>query len=135
LRNTRDISFLNWNAGDDACYLYQAQTSCIISGLDEGQYVGYCWAETYFDRENEMAESVQTYCRDARLPAGIRIDPFTGKDANFPTRDPRELFLTSLLYRLGMVHHEWKEVTDTLSESVKQYQEVWASFLRCRGRG
>jgi hypothetical protein len=131
LRKTEDVSFLNWNAGENPSFLYQAMSSCIISGPDEWRYVGYCWVDTYFDRSEDRVESVETYCEDARLPGGMRVDPFTGKEADFPQRDPRALFLASLLHRLGLVHKEWNQVTTTLSGSVEQSQEVGANSLSC----
>jgi hypothetical protein len=125
LRQSHDVSFLNWGPQDDPWFLYESQVSCIIAGFDEWCNFGWCWVDTYFD--GGKGESVERYYQDELKSGGkIRPDPFTRgtKDANMQMRDSRSFFLTVLLNRVQRVCQEWEKVVRILCASVREYDEV-----------
>jgi hypothetical protein len=136
LRKWEDVSFLDWDAQAEPCFLYEAQISCIISCVDQWRYTGYCWVDTYFDNKEDR-ESAQRYHDHAKMPTGVLLDPFTlgSKMANSPSSDPRLYFLTVLSRRLDQIAQEWERILVKLSRSIQRYREVRHSIhyfiLRC----
>lgn len=126
LRQSRDISFLNWKSSGTSSFLYEAQISCVVAGSDEWRWVAYCFVDTYFDATSEARETVQSYYDDSQGDEGMLADPFTFgvKDANDPIQNPREYFLEVLRIRLNQVKCEWEQVVAKVQESIREYVPV-----------
>ncbi|KAH8896231.1 hypothetical protein GQ53DRAFT_838468 [Thozetella sp. PMI_491] len=103
-------------------YLYEAQATCVITGTDHCRWVGYCFVETYFDKDEDK-ESVQSYHQDAI--DGMRLDPFTlGKnDANMPIKTPRDYFVRVFEVRASQVKEEWTNVVERLDARISEYMD------------
>jgi hypothetical protein len=65
LRQSQEVSFLNWESSGSSDFLYEAQISCLIAGLDDWKWVAYCFADTYFDVNDEAQETVVAYHEDS----------------------------------------------------------------------
>jgi hypothetical protein len=93
LRQSRDVSFLDWDSSGSSSFLYEAQISCVIAGMDEWRWVAYCFVDTFFESD-EAKETVESYYEDSQIEEGMLTDPLTlgEKDANRPTQNPRDYF-------------------------------------------
>jgi hypothetical protein len=114
LRWFRDVSHLDFEGKNS--YLYKAQISCVISGIDEWRWVAYCFADSYFDGENTTQEE------------------FAGLDQYGVIGGPdkaREFFLSVLLSRVKQITHEWEIVVRNVEKSFRKFYGVRAlsSFL------
>ena len=91
-------------------YLYEAQLSLLITGVDEWFWTAYCCAETYFGSE----VSLQYYSDN-------QLDALTGgeKTMSFPVWNPREYFLSILSRRLKQVTKEWGNVVEALQARLR----------------
>ena len=91
-------------------YLYEAQLSLLVTGVDEWFWTAYCCAETYFGSE----ESIQYYSDN-------QLDALTGgeKSMLYPVWNPREYFLSILWRRLKQVTKEWVNVVETLQDRLR----------------
>lgn len=92
---------------DTSDYLYEAQVSVIVVGVDEWFWTAYCWTETHFGSE----ESVQFY-HENQLDAPTGGEKFT----YYPVWNPRGYFLLVLSCRMRQVTKEWRNVVDVLKE-------------------
>ena len=97
----------NQSGNDSSDFLYQAQISLIIVGIDEWVCTAYCCTETYFGSE----ESIDFYFeRGLDAPAGGT------KTRHFPLWNPREYFLFILSLRVNQITKEWNNVVEVLEE-------------------
>ena len=130
LRQSRDVSFLNWERSGSSDFLYEAQISCVVAGSDEWRWVAYCFVDTYFDAAEETKESVLSYHEDSQIEEGMRADPLTrGKaDADKPVQNPKEYFLIVLRYRIAQVKREWQQVVAKVQKSIREYIQVRSPF-------
>ena len=104
-------------------YLYEAQLSLLVTGVDEWFWTAYCCAETYFGSE----ESIQYYSDN-------ELDALTGgeKSMLYPVWNPREYFLSVLSRRLKQVTKEWIIVVDTLQDRLRLHvSEIVAQIGSC----
>ena len=88
-------------------YLYEAQLSLLVTGVDEWFWTAYCCAETYFG----SGESIQYYSDN-------QLDALTGgeKSMLYPVWNPREYFLSR---RLKQATKEWSNVVETLQDRLR----------------
>jgi len=123
---SQDVSYLNWKSDASHSFLYEAQTSCVVAGLDIRRWVGYCFVESYFDVDNEARDTPMAYYRDSQGEGGLLMDPctfgFVPLDGHI--KDPREWFLTVLEYRLDQIKGEWRQVVQKIDQSVRDYEKV-----------
>jgi hypothetical protein len=126
LRQSQDVSFLNWKSSGSSDFLYEAQISCVVAGSDEWRWVAYCFVDTYFDTDEEAKETVLSYHEDSLVTEGIRADPLTFGviSADDPIRKPREYFLMILQIRINQVKREWQQVVEKMYQSVHEYEQV-----------
>ncbi|KAF5561964.1 hypothetical protein FPHYL_5904 [Fusarium phyllophilum] len=98
-------------------YLCQAQIAICITPMDGGIWTGYCFADTYFQPEDER-QCVEDYC-----DRGMQVDPFTtGKhDADMPILNPDDYFLISLQHQLVVFKDEWMNTAKRFKERVETY--------------
>ncbi|KAK5200226.1 hypothetical protein LTR96_008691 [Exophiala xenobiotica] len=131
LRRRNDISFLNWEDGLPAEFLYENQVSCVIAGLHEHNWVAYCFVDTYFDGGNERRETVAEYHKDKVSEDGMNTDPLTYGtcDADKPLWDPRKYFLTVYLHRTTPVIREWLLLIEKIEHGFRIYEQSSQSEL------
>ncbi|KIY01979.1 uncharacterized protein Z520_02117 [Fonsecaea multimorphosa CBS 102226] len=125
LRETEDVSFLNQQARE--VVLCQAHFTCVIFGSDDRHWVAYCFADTYFDGQDDGRETVLEYHQDRDSEDGMNADPLTygNIDADVdPIWNPRKYFLTICRYRLQRVGREWAQVVMHLVGSFASFDKV-----------
>jgi len=131
LRQSRDVSFLNWNSSGSFGFLYEAQISCLVAGSDEWRWVAYCFVDTYFDAPEEAKETVLSYHLDSVADEGVRMDPFTYGivKADEPIQKPKEYFLMVFRIRINQVKREWQQLVAKVQQSIREYVQVRSLFL------
>jgi hypothetical protein len=131
LRQSQDVSFLNWKSSRSPGFLYEAQISCVVAGSDEWRWIAYCFVDTYFDVAEEAKETVQSYHEDSLGPEGMRTDPlaYGVVDADNPIQDPRDYFLRVFQIRIKQVKREWQQVVAKMQQSVREYVQVCSLFF------
>ncbi|KAK0649648.1 hypothetical protein B0T16DRAFT_457041 [Cercophora newfieldiana] len=132
LRRCRSLEFLVLDPQHDPATpvedcIYEAQVSCIVTGFDEGSWVGLAFVDTYY-RGDDDRESVEYYAdqnseAEARMENPFLMDPLTGGrvDANAPIWKPREYFLRLLECRIDQVRREWHNVVSRLLQITEPY--------------
>ncbi len=93
------------HTGSDLFY-YDAQTSLLITGVDEWNWTAYCCVDTFFDNEQDPVWYLQT---EYDGPSG------GSRAQSQPAWNPREYFLIVFSRRLRQVSREWKNITDVLN--------------------
>ena len=88
-------------------YLYEAQTSLLITGTNEWLWTAYCCTETYFGSENTK----QYY-----LENGLDAPSGGDRPTSIPVWNPREYFLSILCRRFKQVTKEWINLVETLEK-------------------
>jgi hypothetical protein len=129
LRQSQDVSFLNWESSESSSFLYEAQISCVVAGSDEWRWVGYCFVDIYFDAAEEAKETVLSYHEDSLVADGMRVDPFTRGEADNPIQKPREYFLRVFQIRIDQVKREWQQVITKVQQSICEYIQVRFPFF------
>lgn len=93
-------------------FYYEAQTSFLITGIDEWHWTAYCCADTFFDSER----TPDWYSRNQD------DGPIGGNRNEFqPVWNPREYVLIVFSRRLSQVSREWKNITDVLNSRLNTY--------------
>ena len=98
---------------DNTSHLYEAQASCVVTGLSNSTWTACYFVDTYFDDTNDMED----WCED------IYLDPLLCNkyDANLPIWNPREYFLLCLQQRLHSIKEEWLRVIYNLRREIEDY--------------
>ena len=87
---------------DKAAYLYEAQASIVIIGIDHSTWTAYGTADTYFDSKTRHNSRPRGFKGPwDPLPGGVTLD------MNIPIWDPREYFLTVVEARISGIVKEW----------------------------
>ncbi|KAK8080754.1 hypothetical protein PG997_008572 [Apiospora hydei] len=137
LRKLQDMSFLSRSMASGVGnrkdmpvdYLYEAQSSCVITGYNNTYWTALSFSDTYFyPGANNNDESV---CGDNEdmLPDydgdddADFTDPLTIGNTTIPHKwlDPRHYFLVILSSRLDKIKDEWDHIRDELSSKVSGY--------------
>lgn len=102
---------------DDRDYVYEAQISVMVTGIDDWVWAAYCLADIYFKGE-EHTESVEHYSNQQ-----IMLDPHScGRyPANPPIWNPREYYLRALSCRMEQVKQEWSNSVSQLIQQTEPY--------------
>lgn len=100
----------NDKGSPESQYLYEAQLSLMVTGVDEWFWTAYFCAETHFGSE----ESIQYYHKN-------QLDALTGgeKSIRYPVWNPREYFLSILSRRLKQVAKEWSNIVESLEDRLR----------------
>nr|KAK5440177.1 hypothetical protein LTR18_008114 [Exophiala xenobiotica] len=112
LRHVRDVSLLD--SEGKTSFLYEAQISCVFSGIEEWRWVAYCFADSYFDGENTTQD-------DGYMPYEYHADPDPRNIDN-----AREFFLNVLQIRVKQIGQEWEEVVRNVEKSFRKFCRVRA---------
>jgi hypothetical protein len=101
-------------------YIYEAQISVLVTGIDDWVWAAYCFVDVYF----KEAERVHLYS-DPRLRMD-GMDPHScGKhQKDPPTWIPREYFLRTLQARIEQVKHEWNNSVSRLIQQIEPYARL-----------
>jgi hypothetical protein len=131
LRQSRDVSFLNWSSSGPSDFLYEAQWSCLVAGTDVSRWVAYGFFDTYFDTIDNAKETVEGYHEEKEQDGGMHPDPLTFGviDAEKAVPTPREYFLCVFQYRIAHIKSEWQRVVEKVRESIREYVHVSCLFL------
>jgi hypothetical protein len=123
LRQSRELPFLSrpTNASEstgDRHYLYEAQTSVIVTGIDDQVWTAYGFVDTYF-ASGETGDNYDTL--EGRLSG--RPDPLAAGQLNAdqPIWTSREYFLKVFEIRSNQVLKEWDNIACTVEEVIKRY--------------
>jgi hypothetical protein len=108
-------------------FLYEAQISVVVTGIDDSVWTAYGFADTYFGSK----ESVRRYHISRRQGRPGRPDPLAAGqiDADIPIWTPREYFLRVIEIRTTQVQRHWNFISDRVEDAVKQY--VWCGDVVC----
>lgn len=114
LRVVRKLPLGNIKGNIEESYYYEAQTSILVTGLDEYFWTVYCAVETYYGSE----ENEQAY-----LTARDPLDPPTGgaKWLKWPHWNPREYYLRIVAQRMMQATEEWKALIEAFDERMTAY--------------
>lgn len=121
-----DLADLDEGVSGLSGYLYEAQTSFIITGLRNWLWTAYCFAENFFDPELKGG----SYLRDVGPES--RSDAFRNGSliAADQFRDPRQYFLVLLRAHMEHVNREWGRVVGIFRDSARRLDQVSpSSFL------
>ena len=98
-------------------YLYEAQISVMVTGLDDWVWTAYCFVDVYFKAQNhpEQVECLSNY--------GTKLDPHSCGQypADRPIWSPREYFLRTLSSRIEQVKQEWDNAVSILTQNMQTY--------------
>jgi len=114
LRAARELPLRSAETDSEELYYYEAQTSILVTGLDEYFWTVYCVVETYYGSE----ENEWTY-----LTEQDPLDPPTGgaKWLKWPHWNPREYYLRIVSQRIGQATEEWKSLIEAFDERMMAY--------------
>lgn len=137
LRKCINVSFLNSGKADGKkSFIYQSQTSCLVTGVDHWVWDAYGFVDTYYESE-ENRKNAEYYEDLEGLPAGERPDLLPAGDHLTPIWTPREYFLMVFESRMTLqVVPEWKDIVERLEEGVVSYvRGIRESGGQCGGGG
>lgn len=99
-------------------YIYEAQCSVMVTGVDDWVWTAYCFVDVYF-KGARHSEDVNTLCDQPR-----RYDPHSlggGHPLDRPLWLPREYFLRALAARMRQVKQEWNNSVSRLLQGTEPY--------------
>jgi len=118
-RRWTDLSFLKIDTSDsqdqepkEVWGIYEAQTSCVVTGSDDWRWVGYGFVDTEID--GFLNESSKDDLSFDQIAAG-RLE------ANIPIWRPRDYWLKVFEIRIEQARQEWEYLIHKVELSVKQY--------------
>jgi hypothetical protein len=136
LRKFIDVSFLagfRQNDIDDKSkerpYLYEAQATCLVSGLDHYVWDAVGFVDTYFEEAQESKRDLKYFefvCENHQDNAHVRPDLIPAGDsfADHPIWTPREYFLHVLESRLAQVVKEWDNLIGWTAYDIDDYVSI-----------
>lgn len=129
LRKCIDVSFLigskhGADGSNKKAYIYEAQSSCLVAGIDHWVWDAYGMIDTYFEVEENRKDFkyYEDACKD--LPDGTQPDliPAGEHFTDHPIWTPREYFLMVFESRVTLqLVPEWSELVDQLTEVISNY--------------
>ena len=113
-------------------YIYEAQVSVMVAGLDDWVWSAYCFADVYFKGEGHSERAEHYFNPDPSHP-DTKLDPSScGRfPANPPVWIPREYFLRALSCRTEQVKQEWNNSVSRLIQQIEPYVRSMISPLFC----
>lgn len=126
LRRCQDMSYIRNDDQRPRSFLYEAQMSFVIAGVDDHRWVSHCWTDTYFDQDCDEQETVQTYFDDSTSYTGLVTDPNSRGEhpADSPAQGPRIYFLRIFARRLNQAMTEWTNVVQRLQQALDTFERV-----------
>ncbi|MCJ1283202.1 hypothetical protein MMC26_002530 [Xylographa opegraphella] len=94
-------------------YIYEAQISVMVTGIDEWFWTAYCCVDTYFGSE----QGVEAY-HDSTLDATTGGERLISQ----PTWNPREYFLYMLSRRFRQATKEWRIIVGVVENRLQTHE-------------
>ncbi|KAI8285667.1 hypothetical protein K4K56_009194 [Colletotrichum sp. SAR 10_98] len=137
LRKTIDLSFLATSVNhsqddgqtlDETDYLYECQTSFIVTGWDTSSWTAICLVDSYFKSQTDAEDPYMLphYAKDPD-DDDPDLDPLSiGKLTadKVAAVDPREYFLLIIKVRIMRLREIWMNVVYHLGQRINQYMEI-----------
>ncbi|KAK0703953.1 hypothetical protein B0T26DRAFT_794513 [Lasiosphaeria miniovina] len=122
LRNGKNVSYLYGSAVGPDIYIYEVQTSCMVTGMDNRFWTAYGFFDTYHDG-GESKHDLSFY---EPAEGEINTDPLTGGRyaSDSPIRTAREYFLRVMESCVNDAKDEWLNVGHSLLRTIKPYVSV-----------
>jgi hypothetical protein len=124
-----DLSFLKIDTPDspdkepkEVWGMYEAQISCVVTGPDDFQWVGYGFVDTEIDGDLDEPP-LNEPSLDELSKDSLNFDPISDGelDANIPISRPRDYWLKVFEIRIKQVGKEWDYFIYKLELSVNKY--------------
>jgi hypothetical protein len=102
-------------------YIYEAQLSVMVTGIDDWVWAAYCFVDVYFNVAGHK-ERVHHYSNPR-----IKLDPhsFGKHPADPPMWNPRGYFLRALQARMHQVRDEWVNSVEELKQRIDPYVRLY----------
>ncbi|KAH7464060.1 hypothetical protein FOMA001_g17994 [Fusarium oxysporum f. sp. matthiolae] len=135
LRRRYDLSFLKQLNGDAECaeeggtqpkhhhYLYEAQISCVITGLRDWYWTAYCFNDEFFDEESRLESDEQAEGQDGR------VDPILNVEGTRTCKEPRAYWLQALANNLDHAVNQHARTKGMFHASIAKYVSDFHSIL------
>ncbi|KAK3313608.1 hypothetical protein B0H66DRAFT_566617 [Apodospora peruviana] len=120
LRSRKDLSFLEKPAGRHNTFVYEAQISCVVTGIADRFWTAYGFFDTYHDGGNNVKHDVHLYEPTEGEPD---MDPLTGgrHASDTPIWTARDYFLRVLESSVSEVKDEWHNTVLNLTKKIKPF--------------
>lgn len=102
----------NRERSGDPEFLYEAQVSFVVVGVDEWVWTAYCLVETYFGSE----QTIEYYHE-----GGFDAPSGGARSTLYPVWNPREYFLFILSLRAKQVTQEWSNLVEALEQRLQHH--------------
>ncbi|KAF2467473.1 uncharacterized protein BDR25DRAFT_344857 [Lindgomyces ingoldianus] len=104
--------------GDEEAYYYEAQTSFLLTGIDERLYSVICFVDTFFESEQS---------RDSYLDTTSPLDAPSGGSLwlQYPVWNPRQYALAVQSHRIFQAREEWTALINCFVERLKYYERLY----------
>lgn len=89
--------------------MYKAQFSLVLCGSNERQYIGYCFVDRHFEKD-ELVDDCFSYHGVHEDPIASDLEEAECIDANKTIWDPRAYFLCIFEHRIVKVLKEWDDI-------------------------
>jgi hypothetical protein len=100
--------------------LYEAQTSIVVTGVDNRVWTAYCIVDTYFGAKKTLQHYHEENGPSAQIdPLAAGQIPATPSSTLIWT--PREYFFKIVAIRINEARRAWRVISDEVEGSVKQY--------------
>jgi hypothetical protein len=128
-RRWTDLSFLTIDTPDspdkepkEVWGMYEAQISCVVTGSDDFEWVGYGFFDTEIDGDLDEP-SLNEPPPDEPFKDSLNFDPISDRvlDANIPISRPRDYWLKVFEIRIEQARKEWDYVIYKVELSVNKY--------------
>jgi hypothetical protein len=99
---------------DKEAYYYEAQTSFLLTGIDERMYSAICFDDTFFEKEHSFESYVdKTSPLDAPSGGSIWLQ--------YPVWNPRQYVLAVQSHRIFQATEEWTALINCFVERLQFY--------------
>ncbi|KAI1335662.1 hypothetical protein F5Y15DRAFT_243280 [Xylariaceae sp. FL0016] len=136
LRRSQNLSFLDATPSENHPmrsndFIYEAQVSCLVSGLDDYSWIAYSFVDTFHNKcqsgetGNEDEDSVLYHHERETTHGLVPLDPLSGGSlrADRPEWNPRMYFLRVLESRIEQVKHEWINIVSQIQKKTCKYTQ------------
>ena len=101
-------------------YIYEAQISVMVNGIDEWFWTAYCCVDTYFGSER----GVEAY-HDSTVDAATGGERLISQ----PAWNPREYFLYMLSRRFRQATKEWRRTVGVVEDRLQTHVSTFDKHL------
>jgi hypothetical protein len=109
------------NEHSDQHSYHEAQSSFLVTGVDDFFWTSYCFVDTYYG--SERMKSTYLSALD-----GVGIDPASCRTLVFPYWNPREYLLAVFATRMRQATMEWRNLIRNFDRRMKYYVSCVSSL-------